>query len=106
MKTRQKGIAAAELPVNDDPTESSESNPPIPDDDLEYLKTALIHRCNRDELTRKLNSTRDLRKILLTQTETDLRHRFPFFFAEPELVSNVFDRTAKAFYTRVEKSDY
>lgn len=91
MKTRQKEIAAAELPVNDvEPTESSESQAALPDDDLEDLKTALIRSCSRDELIRKLNNTRDLRKILLTKTETDLRHQFSFFFAEPELVSNIF----------------
>lgn len=91
MKSQQKSIAAAELPINEGPTES-EAQPSDPEADLEYLKTNIIHKCNRNELIEKLNSTRDIRKILLTQTETDLRHRFPFFFAEPQLVSNNFER--------------
>lgn len=98
MKSRQKVIAAAELPANDDSTGGNESQPPSSEDDLEELKSALIHKCSRDELMRKLNSTRDLRKILLTQTETDLRHRFPFFFAEPELVSLIFKCTIDTFH--------
>lgn len=95
VKTRLKSIAAAELPAvdmaNDIPIESNESPTPNPDDDLESLKSALIQNGSRDEMIRQLNSTRELRKILLTQTETDLRHRFPFFFVDPELVSIIFE---------------
>lgn len=98
MKLRQKAIAAAELPVNEESTESAESQPPNPNDYLEDLKTALVTKCSRNELIRKLNNTRELRKVLLTTAETDLRHRFPFFFADPELVSNIFVCTINTFY--------
>lgn len=93
VKSRLKSIAAAELPANDIPTGSNESLPPNPNDDLENLKSTLIHKSSRDEIIRKLNSTRELRKIMLKQTETDLRHQFPFFFADPELVSIIFECT-------------
>lgn len=55
--------------------------------DLEWLKTNLIRKSDRNDLIKKLNSTRELRKEMLKATETDLREQFPFFFAEPELVS-------------------
>lgn len=78
VKTRQKEIAAAELTA--DESVENDSQPPNPENDLETLKTALIRNYDRVELVRLLNSTRGIRKILLTKIETDLRHRFPFFF--------------------------
>lgn len=86
MKLRQKNIMAAELSVTDNSIVDVDE-PPNPERDLEDLKTAMVQSLTRENLVQKLNSTRDLRKILLTKKETDLRHRFPFFFAEPKLVS-------------------
>lgn len=48
--------------------------------DLEWLKTNLIRKSDRNDLIKKLNSTRELRKEMLKATETDLREQFPFFF--------------------------
>lgn len=58
-----------------------------PQRDYESLRTESIDLNDRNVLVRKLNSTRELRKILLNVNETDLRERFPFFLANPLLVS-------------------
>lgn len=65
----------------------AETNEMTPEEDLERLKTSIIHKTSRDELVRKLNSTRELRKQMLKIETTDLREHFPFFLAEPTLVS-------------------
>lgn len=91
VKHCRRRIEAAELSTNEMPmNDSTEMEPPNPVRDLEDLKTDIIHRCSRDELIRKLNSTRDARKVLMLRKETDLRHQFPYFFAEPKLVSNTY----------------
>lgn len=58
-----------------------------PQRDYESLRTDPIDLNDRNVLVQKLNSTRELRKTLLSAKETDLREHFPFFLAYPQLVS-------------------
>lgn len=54
--------------------------------DLECLKRLVIRNCNITDAIEKLNSTRKYRKVLMANTQTDLRQKFPFFLSNPDLV--------------------
>lgn len=56
--------------------------------DLLYLKHAVIKDQNPETIVQKLKSTRKLRDDMCAKLETDYREHFPFFFTNPELVSN------------------
>lgn len=58
-----------------------------PEEDLEFLKTAVIGSLSREIITSKLNSTRELRKQLMSVEKTDVRCHFPFIFSNPHIVS-------------------
>lgn len=85
IKLCKKNLAHAEADMS--MNQSVQITPENPEQDFEWLKSNLIKKSDREELIKKLNSTRELRKNMLNATETDLREQFPFFFAEPELVS-------------------
>lgn len=57
------------------------------EEDMDYLKRAVISKNNFASVVEKLNATRKLRQQMLLNKETDLREQFPFFFSHPELVS-------------------
>lgn len=57
------------------------------EEDLECLKRAVISNVDDGDLLLKLNSTRQLRKQLMTKNKTDIREMFPFLLSHPELVS-------------------
>lgn len=58
------------------------------EEELEYLKRAVITNVNDGDLVSKLNSTRHLRKQLMANDKTDIREMFPFLLSHPELVSS------------------
>lgn len=93
IKSCQKNIRAQACAENDNVNlicESMENVLVDPQNDYESLKTEQIDLDNRNILVRKLNSTRELRKVLLNATTTDLREHFPFFLVAPQLVSIFF----------------
>lgn len=53
---------------------------------LDFLKKMVIRDTNMSDVKCKLNSTRSYRKQLMLIKETDVRHMFPFFMSNPELV--------------------
>lgn len=63
------------------------SNSLTENEDMEFLKHAIIEQANFKSIIEKLNSTRNLRRQMLLAKETDLRENFPFFFSHPKLVS-------------------
>lgn len=90
VRTCRKNIQAQSRTVNEDLNDIQESMENIAIDsqrDYESLRTEPIDMNNRDMLVRKLNSTRELRKVLLNARETDLREQFPFFLVQPQMVS-------------------
>lgn len=56
-------------------------------EDFEYLKRVKVDDANQAEVIAKLDSTRDLRKRMMTVPETDIREHFSIFLAHPKLVS-------------------
>lgn len=103
MKSCRKNIQAQSRIVNDDVEDICESMENVvvdPQRDYESLKTEPIDLSNRDALVRKLNSTRELRKVLLRAKETDLRENFPFFLAKPQLVSVIFLHISNVYIIR------
>lgn len=90
VKSCRKQIVNSSTDGVDELGESMENISIDPQRDYQSLKTEVINKNNRDILVRKLNSTRELRMTLLHAKETDLREQFPFFFAEPQLVSIFF----------------
>lgn len=90
VRNCRKNIQAQSRSVNDDLNEIHESMENIvidPQRDYESLRTEPIDLNCRNILIRKLNSTRELRKVLLNAKETDLREQFPFFLSKPQMVS-------------------
>lgn len=59
----------------------------LPEDDLFFLRNCVIKNADLNVIISKLNSTRDLRKSMMTNENIDLRESFPFFFTDPKLVS-------------------
>lgn len=55
--------------------------------DIEWLKSAVVNDENIDEIKRRMISTIDHRKILMTQPETDPMECFPYLFTHPLLVN-------------------
>lgn len=58
--------------------------------DLLFLKHAIIKDQSPVVIREKLESTRKLREEMCDKLDTDYREQFPFFFTNPELVSNMF----------------
>ncbi|XP_055308751.1 uncharacterized protein LOC129572737, partial [Sitodiplosis mosellana] len=89
VRTCRKNIQAQSRTVNDDLNDIQDSMQNImvdPQRDYESLRMEPIDLNNRDMLIRKLNSTRELRKVLLNARETDLREQFPFFLVKPQML--------------------
>lgn len=55
--------------------------------DMDSLKKMIIRNNNTVEAVKILNSTRTYRKKLMIKKEIDIRQEFPFYFANPSLVS-------------------
>lgn len=58
---------------------------------FEDLKCIVVNDGNRPEIKNKLRRSREFRHNLLTIKETDLLECFPYFFADPKLVTLTFD---------------
>lgn len=58
---------------------------------FEDLKCMVVNDGNRREIENKLRRSRVFRHNLLTVKETDLLECFPYFFADPKLVTHTFD---------------
>lgn len=58
-----------------------------PENDLQFLKNCVIKNVDQDMLLAKLKSTQKHREELMRDENIDLRTSFPFFFADPHLVS-------------------
>lgn len=89
VRNCRKNIQAQSRSVNDDLNDIRESMENVvidPQRDYESLRMEPIDLNCRDMLVQKLNSTRELRKVLLNAKETDLREQFPFFLAKPQMV--------------------
>lgn len=56
-------------------------------EDLDYLKYCVVNDAMDDTFIQKLNSTREIRKKIMDDQQTDIREHFPFFFVNPNLVS-------------------
>lgn len=69
------------------------------DDDLLFLKSAVIAQTDLDVVKRKLNTTRSLRADMMQNKNIDLREHFPFFFSHPFLVSWIFYYSSKELYS-------
>lgn len=90
VKSCRKKIQTQSRTIDDDIEDISKSMENIlvdPQLDYESLRSEPIDLNNRDVLVRKLNSTRELRKVLLKAKKTDLREHFLFFLGKPQLVS-------------------
>lgn len=72
--------AASESEANDDVDQSS------PEDDLVYLKEAIIDQIDDQIIKQKLNSTRALRHCKMSDLKFDIRESLPFFLSHPRLV--------------------
>lgn len=75
--------------------EASGGDETLPDrsamkDCFENLKYILVDEKNRLEIERKLQFSRAYRNELLKVPETDLLESFPYFFADPKLVTHLY----------------
>lgn len=75
--------------------EASGGHETLPDrsamkDCFEDLKYILVVEKNRLEIERKLQFSRAYRNELLKVPETDLLESFPYFFADPKLVTHLY----------------
>lgn len=59
-------------------------------EDLRFLKGAVVNDHNMNEITLKLVRTAEYRTKLLEKKEIDLRNEFPYFFTHPRLVRMAF----------------
>lgn len=59
---------------------------PSAEDDLIFLKEALIDQTDLHILKRKLNNTRELRLMKMKDLKFDIRESLPFFLSHPKLV--------------------
>lgn len=57
-----------------------------PEDDLIYLKEAIIDQIDDSIIKEKLNSTRTLRQAKMADAKFDIRESLPFFLSHPKLV--------------------
>lgn len=56
-------------------------------EDLDFLKYCVIGNADENVLVERLNTTRELRRKLMSDENSDIRTNFPFFFSNPELVN-------------------
>lgn len=79
----QNALEAAE-------SEDSEETPTSCQEDVEYLKTAVVNDENMELIKSKLAVTSDYRrKIIDDDHSIDLLEKFPYFFTSPELVRHL-----------------
>lgn len=57
-----------------------------PEEDLIYLKEAIIDQVDDRVIKQKLNSIRELRHNKMSDAKFDIRESLPFFLSHPKLV--------------------
>lgn len=86
---------------NDKDEEMKEVSENTAAEDLQFLKYAVIRDTDKNVILAKLNSTRAHRLAIVRDrggSNSDIRENFPFFFSNPELVSDSFNKKyVKAF---------
>lgn len=85
LQQRQKRCLAteSESPLNEESSIEAVSA----EEDLQYMKSAVITNTNMEMMIAKLDTTRELRRTMLRDKDIDMREHFQFFFSHAVLVS-------------------